>query len=132
TLAFFDVSTQAATLNNNVGINSTIFDDLGTGKSYGSFVVARWDPTEFASTITFTLNSNAVDDIALAAGGFFSIGGALQGLNPQSFTFEGLFSGSNFIGIQQLVVITTPVPEPSTYLLFISGAGALAWYMRRK
>src|SRR3989442_589784 len=36
TLGLFDVTTDAATLNNNTGTSATIFADLGSGTSYGT------------------------------------------------------------------------------------------------
>jgi hypothetical protein len=53
TLGLFDVSTNAAVLNANNGTNATIFEDLGTGTSYGSFVIARYDQGQ---TLTLALN----------------------------------------------------------------------------
>lgn len=41
TYALFDVSTDAATLNQNEGLNAAIFADLGSGTSYGAFDVAN-------------------------------------------------------------------------------------------
>ena len=43
TIEFFDVSTAAAVLNRNTGTSAAIFNDLGTGTSYGSFVVPEYD-----------------------------------------------------------------------------------------
>ncbi len=60
TLEFFDVSTSAATLNNNVGTSQAIFDDLGTGASYGAFAVAgSGAPTE---VLSFVLNAQALTE----------------------------------------------------------------------
>src|ERR1041385_612588 len=42
-LGFFDVSTDPVTLNNNTGGDAAIFEDLGTGKSYGSFMLTNGD-----------------------------------------------------------------------------------------
>ena len=79
TLGLFDVSTDAATLNNNTGTSATIFNDLGTGVSYGTFVVNRYTHSS-TETLIFSLNAAAIADIN-AASGFFSIGGSLQSLS---------------------------------------------------
>ena len=39
TIGLFSVTTDPATLNNNVGLNFSIYNDLGTGTSYGQFIV---------------------------------------------------------------------------------------------
>jgi hypothetical protein len=117
TIGFFDVSTPAAALNNNSRINPTIFDDLGTGVSYGSFVVGVYADHELLS---FQLNAAALADVASASGGFFSLGGALS--NAANFDNAGIFGGSSNAGIQRLVITTeptavAPVPEPATVVL---------------
>lgn len=84
TYSLFDVSTDPVTLNNNTGTSATIFEDLGTGTSYGSFVVAGAGlPTD---VLSFALNAAALADIAGAAGGFFSIGG-MRGTWKQCFVW---------------------------------------------
>jgi hypothetical protein len=79
TIEFFDVSTPAAILNENNGPSPAIFADLGSGTSYGSFVVNSYTFSD-TLTLSFVLNAAARADIANAAGGFFSIGGSLQTL----------------------------------------------------
>lgn len=95
--SLFDVSTDAATLNNNEGTNSTIFDDLGSGQQYGSFNVAV--SGNESEILSFSLNSNAIADLNSAISlnqQFFSVGGSSQ---PQ------------------------PVPEPSSILGLLAFAG---------
>ena len=72
------MSTPAAVLDNTSGTNSGIYDDLGTGVSYGSFKV----PLVGASSLpeSFQLNGNGVAAINAAidgGAGSFSIGGTL-------------------------------------------------------
>ncbi|MDQ3624849.1 MAG: PEP-CTERM sorting domain-containing protein [Verrucomicrobiota bacterium] len=119
TLEFHDVSTAAAILNNNVGTSATIFDDLGSGVSYGSFVVS--ESGAGTETLSFSLNSAAISDIVAAAGdSFFSIGGAVRSLGETSDN-ELLFAYSfpdGCGGVQRLLIDTqfTAVPEPGTGL----------------
>jgi hypothetical protein len=39
TVEFFDVSTEVSTLNNNVGTSAAVYNDLGSGTSYGTVPV---------------------------------------------------------------------------------------------
>lgn len=129
TISFWDVSTDAATLNNNTGASAAIFNDLGSGIRYGQFVVGSY-PFSNSLTLSFALNSAALGDITNAAG-FFSIGGALDsivGISPQY-----LFGSSFGAGTQRLIVETTPIPEPGTVALIgIGVAGLVARRSRRR
>jgi hypothetical protein len=129
TVSFWDVSTDAATLNSNTGTNAAIFNDLGSGIRYGQFVVGRYTFSN-SLTLSFALNPAALSDITNAAGGFFSIGGALDsmnGTNPQ-YLFGSSFGVSS--STQRLIVETTPVPEPGTLALIgigVAGHAARRW-----
>jgi len=126
TFALFDVSTDPVTLNNNTGTSAAIFNDLGTGKSYGEFRVPNGAADD---VLRFPLNATAIADIQASAGGFFSIGGAVRG----GFLFGGS-TGSAGSGIQRLVIntkgIESPVPEPATVTYLMVGAAAL--FRRRR
>lgn len=92
--SLFDVSTDAATLNNTGNSNSTIFDDLGSGQQYGNFnvTVAGLE----SEILPFSLNTNAIADLNQAISldqQFFSIGGTLTPATtsvPESSTIAGL------------------------------------------
>jgi hypothetical protein len=123
-----DVSTDAATLNNNTGVSASIFADLGTGTSYGTFLVPT---TTGASTdvLTFVLNAAAIADINAAVGGFFSLGGSLDPLGAGT---QQLFAFSGGTGVQRLVITATAVSEPATLVLMGSALAALAAHRSRK
>ncbi len=126
TFGLFDVSTDAITLNNNVGINLTIYDDLGTGISYGQFEIFS-DGLE-TDILSFELNAAAIADIDAAGGGWFSIGGDLLSLgSPVGDGTELLFGSSIDGGVQRLVLEV--IPEPATLVLV--GLGSL-FLKRRK
>jgi hypothetical protein len=68
----FDVTTPAATLNNNSGSNEAIWADLGSGTSYGRFQIPYGPASD---VLTLPLTQAGVDAFNAARGGFFSVGG---------------------------------------------------------
>ena len=106
TYALFDVSTPAATLNNNSGVSQTIFDDLGSGTSFGSFPVADGAETDILS---FPLNTAGVAAFNAARGGFFSIGGSITTPVTGLGYIYG-FSGGP-VGTQQLTATCLPATK---------------------
>ncbi|RYG33870.1 PEP-CTERM sorting domain-containing protein [bacterium] len=75
TLSFFDVSASPTSLVETKPLGSEeIFDDLGSGRFYGSYAYSEIDS---GLDLTFGLNGLAIADISSAAGsGWFSLGGA--------------------------------------------------------
>lgn len=127
----FDVSTDAATLNDNTGTNAAIFADLGSGTSYGSHLIASYPPSN-AGLLGFDLNAAGVADINAAAGGFFSIGGALQDLTRPPNVNELITGASGGAGIQRLILeVDAAAPEPATLALLGLGLAALGARGRR-
>jgi hypothetical protein len=88
TLRLSDVSTDAARLNENVGLNADIFSDLGTGSVYGEYAVGSVGDHE---ELSLELNKAALRDLKHAAkhapDGFFSIGGSLSNAPQGAFIF---------------------------------------------
>jgi hypothetical protein len=126
TVQFFDVSTPVQVLNNNTGMSTAIFDDLGSGTSYGSVAVSQSAPS--TGTVSVSLNAAALADITAAAGGYFSIGGNCT----TCALSQNVFATSSATGDQLLVIQTAPIPEPSTYAMLGIGLAALAFLRRRQ
>jgi hypothetical protein len=124
-VAFYDVSTSPQVLNNNQGFSPAIFNDLGTGTSYGTVSLTQGNTGD---VVTVSLNAAGRAAIASAAGGSFSIGGSCLTCG----TGQTVFGTSSSIGVQELVVQTAPIPEPSTYAMLGIGLAALAFLRRRK
>ena len=127
TIEFFDVSTSAAVLNNKIGTSTTIFDDLGTGTSYGTFDVPGARPS--VQFDVYTLNSAAIADLNNAKGGFFSLGGSLIS-NDGADTIYPI--GSANLVPATLNIEFTSVPEPSTFPLASMALAIGACARRRK
>lgn len=104
------------------------YSDLGGGTSYGTFSVG----TGSGSTLVFTLNAAALQALNANLGGTFSIGAALNSIDGSLLSGrEGLFFGSDASGSQSLV-LTSAIPEPSTYAAILGAAGlGLAIWRRR-
>ena len=125
TLEFFDVSTNAATLNNNTGGNAAIYADLGSGTSYGAFNIAG--SGSLTDILSFNLNASALTDIN-AASGFFSIGGIMTSDDG----FDGVFGGSQVYTAElRLETRDASVTEPGTLGLLMLGAMGAASVRRR-
>jgi len=110
------VTTDAATLNANDGHNAGIYNDLGSGTSFGSFSVSdNGNPTDLLS---FNLNSAGLAAINASEGGYFSLGGSLNA-QGNVITVDPFLFGSTNDGIAQELVlqVANPVPELPTVLL---------------
>ena len=136
----YDVSTSAATLNAaQPAGNLAIYNDLGTGNSYGGFTV----PVSATGVLAFSLSGAALADIKNSAGGYFSTGGVLSLTNGAALpanSNEFLFAGSDTKrqGSPTLTLVTAPAPVPeasttlSLALLLALGAGGLAITRRKR
>lgn len=130
TLTLYNVSTSIAML----GTNSTaIYTDLGSGPSYGSMTVGA---SSNGTYVSIMLNATFLADAAIAkgtAGRQIAIGGALTTLYPDDNEYLFGFTGSLTAASNAQLVITTTVPEPSTWALIALGLGAgMGFTMRRK
>lgn len=90
------------------GTNTSIYNDLMTGISYGSFIYNSSDSNQFNSIL---LNSDGILALNSAIGGEFGIGGAIMG------------------GIESPPL---PIPEPQTYAMWLAGLGLLGFLGYRR
>jgi hypothetical protein len=94
TLGLFDVSTDPLTLaakHNNP--NSTIYNDLGTGTTYGSYSV----DTGFTGTFHLALNPTglaALQQAKVTHQSYFSLGGSITDQLAGDFLFSGSTAGN--------------------------------------
>jgi hypothetical protein len=123
----YDVTTDPVTLN-TVGTSVPeptlvpIYNDLGTGVGYGSFVVH--DTGNATDLLSFNLNAAALNDITAAAGGRFSIGAKL--VLPDVFGIYDIFGATQDpTTIQRLTLVTAPADTtPPTITKAGSGRNA--------
>jgi hypothetical protein len=107
TYSVFDVSTSISNLeSDNIGATG-IFNDLGSGTSYGSVSVSA---ASNGTTVTITFNSAGLSAIQSAEGGSFAVGGALASPGTEQF----IFGFSHFDADNRLVITTNPFATPTT------------------
>jgi hypothetical protein len=102
-LTIYDVSTPTSVLTSS-GSNVAVFNDLGSGNSYGNFTVLR---TDEGSILEITLNNQALADIAATTGGFFAVGLHVNDIGLSSGDEGVRFSSSDEARVHQLVLTTT-------------------------
>jgi PEP-CTERM motif len=131
--ALYDVTSSTATvLGGGTGLTS-VYNDLGSGNSYGSVNVTS---ANNGTNITINLSGTFIADFIAHEGTTLLIGGAVTTSLPHN-SFEEIFngSGSETSGLTagSVVLHFTPVPEPSTYALVGVGAlaGLVAWKRRK-
>jgi hypothetical protein len=88
-----------------------IYDDLGSGKLYGSFAYLGTESP--GSYQTITLSSDAILDLNVA------ISNARNG-GETRWAIGGSFAP------------TAPIPEPETYALMLAGLGLVGWMAKRR
>lgn len=140
TYALFDVSTAFFSNilpgGNRVagyGIGSasgqTIFNDLGSGQSFGTYTASLADNGRYVA-----INMNTAGLAALnASSGIFAVGGAITTLD-NVVNKESLFA-SGYLDFQTpsgAYLVISSVPEPSGSLLFIAGLGLVGLAARRR
>lgn len=134
TVGLFDVSATPDVLAdpNSLPGGELVYADLGSGTSYGSFLVSSADDSNY---IDIPLDAALADINAAVGVGAFSVGGALltiDGTYNAGFISERVFkgdSGTPFELPAQLVLTGSIVPEPTTVCLLVA---ALSWTAGRR
>ena len=129
-LSLWDVTTAASIVNKNDGMNAAVFADLGTGNSYGSYLVQSGSP--FDTYLSLSLNTQAFSDLG-KANGFFTIG-ATAASTQGNFIFGATGSDVTSLRIEFADAPAAPakVPEPASLALLLAGVGGLVAARRRK
>jgi hypothetical protein len=110
--------------------NLSIFEDLGNGVTYGNKIITGSDA---GSIINIVLGASGLADINAAIGGLFGIGGAMTSINQPPEVQEVIFVNTQDIPLTNttLVLLTTPVPEPTAILLLSLGLMGLVGVRRK-
>ncbi len=114
-------------------LKPAVYDDLGEGIEYGSTPLSNTN-LQNPTYIDIVLNEAALASINAKDGCtpgdsqdcLWAIGGRYESLFPL-FAF-----GNSGLGVRQLIYATSPVPEPTTMLLFGTGLIGLAGVSRRR
>lgn len=112
-------------------VNTSIFDDLGSGNIYAGTEVLE---SAAGSFIELSLDAQALSDMNSAIGSKFAIGGAVTSLSQPASTQEVIFVNTQFTPLSDtfLTLEITPIPLPATAWLFGSGLLGLIGIARRK
>lgn len=128
-LGFWDVTSPAEEVNAREGVRTDIFEDLGSGRVYGSYSI---DPLSVPDPyfndmdlLSVKLNHNAIFDINSTAR-FFTIGASVLNDPEDRASIFGGYGGL----ITYLDVVVVPVSEPSPVFLF--GLGLVGLWMTRR
>jgi hypothetical protein len=130
TVTLYDVSTAPSTVaaaHSAGAAGQAVYNDLADGTTFGARTVSAADN---ATTVDFSLNSDALVALNAANGQFWAVGGAIAITLPpgNDQTVFGLSTSSDPTVVQ--LVLT--VPEPSTFALAALAIVTLASALHRR
>jgi hypothetical protein len=114
----------------------SVFTDLGNGNSYGTATVAAGPIQQFTvllsaaaiADLNFAAHNNPADTRFVIGGSLLSISGPFA--NEQLFAIFG--PQTALTPAAELNLVTSPVPEPATWALLLTGFGATGFVVRRR
>jgi hypothetical protein len=117
TFNLFDVSTPVGTVTGGGAGLTNVFDDLGAGSMFGSYVASAADN---GKVISIALNAAGLAALNGALGSVITFGGALSTLSGPGDQFLFGFSTTSFAGgdVRRLDLTTADIPQvPSRHRL---------------
>jgi len=127
TYELFAVSTPIEDLVSDQFSATDIYENLGSGLSFGSITLSDSDNDNF---VVLTLNATFLSALNAAQGMQLAIGGALTTLTPGDDA--GAFIGTESEDTPPPVLTVQTVPEPATAVLLLgAGVGLLASTRKR-